>query len=248
MLRDACAKRTGLGTNARRESLRALPGEQRSEHDVSVETTGLSFEMTHATFSRLLATAALTIAVSCTRQGPEAPNGNGAGGSTAPDAAAVPTEFEEALQEYTGIVNLLGTMPPVEEAEAIRRALALLTAAIEHMPTPADPARSEAVKLLKSNDYDVWLAFERGSARAAEVRESLDLAASVLHSTARQLSPQAPRFEQAVVQFEQAATAIDPKESVRAERPKIIRALGEALTALEAIRSSPPSMKDAGPG
>jgi hypothetical protein len=70
----------------------------------------------------------------------------------------------------------------------------------------------------------------------------------VLHSTARQLSPPPPRFEQAVTQFERAATAIDPKESVGAERPEIVRALQEALSALEAIRPSPGSIADAGPG
>lgn len=171
--------------------------------------------------------------------------------SSANDDASAPTPadaFSAALSEFQGIVNLLGQTPPLADGDGLRRAIGRLAAALEMIPGPARPSRTEAVKLMRTRDFDVWISVIRNDGRADKVRETLEIAAGALTLTAAGAYASAPDVMSTAQRFRVAVDAIDASGSVGDERVRILAALREAVAALRAIQNAVPRLqsKDAG--
>jgi hypothetical protein len=172
--------------------------------------------------------------------------------SSAENEAPLSTQvdaFSKALSELQGIVNLLGQTPPLPEGDGIRRAIGRLALALELIPGPARPSRSEAVKLIQSRDFDVWISVVRKDGRANKIRETLEIAAGALTLTAAGPYASSPDVGSAAQRFRIAAAAINGSALVAEERDRVLAALREAVSALRAMRSASPSLEvsDAGP-
>jgi hypothetical protein len=150
--------------------------------------------------------------------------------------------FATIVRELRGIVNLLGQTPPLDEGDGLRRAIGRLAAAIETTPGPAGPSQAEAAKLMKSRDFDVWIASIRKDGRAEKVREVLEIAAGALtlaaasYRDSREVMSAAGRFRAAV-------DAIDASTLLSVERGRVLAALREAVSVLTALQTATPSIE-----
>lgn len=150
-------------------------------------------------------------------------------------------EFAAAVNELQGIVNLLSHTPPLSEGDGLRRAFDRLAAAIESIPGPPQPARSEAARLMRSRDFDIWVSLTREDATAGALRESLVIATGALALAAE--GPYAiAAVKEGVARLKAAVERLFANEPLRAQRPQLLAALRGAVDALTAIRAAGPTV------
>jgi hypothetical protein len=165
---------------------------------------------------------------------PPAPPPIPAAASPAANSPSRGEDFSSVVDEFRGIVNLLAETPPLSSGDGVRRALNRLAAAIERIPGPHEPARAEAVKLMQTRDFDVWVSLSRENAKAGPVRETLVIAAGALSLAAK--DPSGSPAAEAASRLKRAVEDIDGTRPLSEERPRVLVALRAAVDVLTTLR------------
>jgi hypothetical protein len=158
-------------------------------------------------------------------------------GNPAPNLAT----FSQTVDQLQGIVTVLGETPPLSQGEGLMRAFDRLSASIESIPGPLNPARAEAARLMRSRDFDVWVSLSRENSNAAAVRESLAVAAGAL-MLAAEGSYAVPEVKTAALRLKNGVDQLDGEKPLRDQREQVLARLRDALEVLKAIRAVAPTV------
>jgi hypothetical protein len=165
------------------------------------------------------------------------------GAASADSGASASDAFSTNVDELRGIVNLLDRTPPLNDGDGLRRAFDLLAAAIEGIPGPPQPARTEAANLMRSREFDVWVSLTREDAKAEAVHETLTIAAGAL-ALATEGSSADTTVQKGVERFRRLVGELSASGRLREQRSRVLDALHGAVDVLMEIRAA--SSVDAG--
>jgi hypothetical protein len=156
-----------------------------------------------------------------------------------PTAAPSAARFEDGVSALDQQVTTMRRTPALLDGPGLRRAVLSLAEALENIPDARGVDIAHAARTLRDDFPDAMGDGPLGpKAATAPLRDALEVAAGSLLRLSRGAYAQAPDVVDQVDSFREAADAIDPGQSVTAQREPVLRALDRAGTALSSIEAA----------
>jgi hypothetical protein len=144
--------------------------------------------------------------------------------------------FAERLGRFRALVALVGSTPPLEDAELVRKTLKQLALCIEAIPVAPERARMDAASRVRSAAFDVWVEQHGGERGSRAVGEALDVAAAEVVVIANASAANSAEVRRAVIDLQRAVEALPRDASVANDRPQLAQAFDRAAGVLEVVQ------------